>query len=180
MELRGERLSLRPWETGDLTQIRKWVSDPEVSRWLVAAWPPPSSWETWLHRTYSPSPKALHFAIVLHSGRHIGICSLHIISWTNKSAEVGVMVGEKECWGQGYGPEALRLLLRYAFRTIGLKKVVLHVHRENYRAIRAYKKVGFVEVPRDQGLLRRFFLGTDQGLLTMEVRAETWVEVTPS
>ncbi len=176
MEIRGERLSLRPFGPGHLLKTREWVADPEVARWILPAWPLlPASWDEWLRRVYT-SPDSLHFAIVLHDDRHIGNCSLHAIQWEEKVAELGIVLGEKDCWGKGYGPEALRLLLHYAFRELGLKKVVLHVHRENHRAIRAYKKGGIVEVsePWVFRLLRP--LGSGK-IVTMVAEAESWVEV---
>ncbi|MCX7844670.1 MAG: GNAT family N-acetyltransferase [Candidatus Bipolaricaulota bacterium] len=146
MELRGERLRLREFRATDLAQTRRWVADPQIARWILPAWPLlPASWDAWLQRVYT-SPDSRHFAIVLHDGRHIGNVSLHSIRWQEGVAEVGIVLGEKDCWGQGYGPEALRLLVRYAFEELGLKKLVLHVHRENVRALRAYRKVGFREV----------------------------------
>lgn len=173
MELCGERLSLRPFGPGDLARTRKWVADPEISRWILPAWPLlPLSWDEWLHRVYT-SPDSLHFAIVLKDGRHIGNCSLHSIRWEEKVAEVGIVIGEKDCWGKGYGPEALRLLLRYAFHEIGLEKVVLHVHKENRRAIRAYKKVGFSEI--SEPWLLRFLCAGNGRILTMAVEVGSWV-----
>lgn len=172
MELKGERLSLRPFRPEDLARTRAWVADPEIARWILPAWPLlPSSWDEWLRRVYT-SWDSVHFAIVLSEGRHIGNCSLHTIRWEEGVAEVGIVLGEKDCWGRGYGPEALRLLLGYAFGQLGLRKVVLHVHRENRRAIRAYKKVGFVEVsaPWPWKLLR-------PGLVTMAIGAEAWTAV---
>lgn len=146
MEIRGERLRLREFGGADLARTRRWVADPEVARWILPAWPLlPSSWEEWLQRVYT-SPDSLHFAIILNDGRHIGNVGLHSIRWGEKTAEVGIVLGEKDCWGQGYGPEALRLLARYAFEELGLEKLVLHVHKENVRALRAYRKVGFREV----------------------------------
>lgn len=168
MELKGERLRLREFGPADLVQTRKWVADPQIARWILPAWPLlPASWEEWLRRVYT-SPDSRHFAIVLHSGRHIGNVSLHSIRWEEGTAEVGIVLGEKDCWGQGYGPEALRLLVRYAFEELGLRKLVLHVHRENARALRAYRKVGFREIrsPWPLRMLRA-------GIVTMVLEAES-------
>jgi len=174
LELKGERLRLREFHPADLVQTRKWVADPEIARWILPAWPLlPSSWEEWLRRIYS-SPDARHFAIVLLDGRHIGNVSLHSIRWEEKVAELGIVIGEKDCWGKGYGPEALRLLLSYAFWELGLARIVLHVHRRNHRAIRAYKKVGFVEVP-EPWLFKLLRPWNDGEILTMTVEAESWV-----
>jgi RimJ/RimL family protein N-acetyltransferase len=89
---------------------------------------------------------------------------------------VGIVLGEKDCWGKGYGPEALRLLLGYAFKDLGLRRIVLHVHRRNYRAIRAYKKVGFTE--SSEPWLYRLLCPWNGGeILTMVVEAASWVGI---
>jgi RimJ/RimL family protein N-acetyltransferase len=176
LELRGERLGLRPFGPADLRRTQRWVSDPEIARWILPAWPRlPLSWEEWLRRVYT-SPDSVHFAIVLHEGRHIGNCSLHSIRWTEGVAAVGILLGERDCWGKGYGPEALGLLLNYAFRHLGLARVVLHVHRANHRAIRAYRKAGFREVP-EPWLFRLLRPGGGGDILTMARGAESWADV---
>lgn len=171
-KLRGERVSLRPFGPEDLERTRRWMADPEVRRYLLPATPLlPFSYEEWVNRVYT-SPTSQHFAITLNaSGQHIGNCSLHSISWEERSAEVGIVIGEKDLWGRGYGPEALCLLLNYGFEGLGLRRILLHVYRENHRAIRAYEKVGFLRVPETwaQRLLHPF-----GGIVTMAVEAAAW------
>jgi RimJ/RimL family protein N-acetyltransferase len=53
------------------------------------------------------------------------------------------MIGEKDCWNQGYGTEATRLILEFAFGELGLHRVWLDVDSDNRRARRAYEKAGF-------------------------------------
>ena len=61
---------------------------------------------------------------------------------------MGVGIGEHDCWGKGYGTEATRLILDYAFTVLGLHNVMLRVFSYNERAIRSYRKVGFKEMGR--------------------------------
>ena len=68
---------------------------------------------------------------------------LHNISWVERKAELGIMIGEKEFWGKGYGSDALREVLRISFEKMNLNRVYLRVFENNSRAIRAYEKCGF-------------------------------------
>jgi RimJ/RimL family protein N-acetyltransferase len=83
-------------------------------------------------------------------GVHIGNIGLHGIDWQNRQAELGIAIGEKAYWNQGYGSDAIRTLLVLAFREMNLHRVFLRVDRENGRGIRCYEKAGF----RREGVLR--------------------------
>ena len=80
--------------------------------------------------------------------RLIGRCLLFALNHVNRSAMAGIFIGEKDCWGQGYGEEALRLLLDYGFTILNLNSVMLGVFSFNTRAIACYKKIGFKEIGR--------------------------------
>lgn len=172
-ELIGERLSLRPVGPEDLGRVQQWLVDREVGRYLLPVWSLlPTARGGRVERLYT-APDGVHFAIVLRRGsRPIGICALFGIDWIGETAEVGIVIGEKALWGQGYGPEALSLLLDHAFGTLGLRRVFLHVQASNTRAIRAYEKVGFVH----EGRLRiaQLFFGKGAEILVMGLRAEAW------
>lgn len=62
---------------------------------------------------------------------------------------LGILIGEKDCWSRGYGTEAVRLMCGYAFNTLGLRRVQLHVHDDNPRGVRCYEKAGL----RREGVL---------------------------
>ena len=64
------------------------------------------------------------------------------------------MIGEKDCWDQGYGTEATRLILDYAFNVLGLHNVMLSVYDYNRRGVRAYEKAGFKVIGRRRQALR--------------------------
>jgi len=80
--------------------------------------------------------------------RPIGRCLLFGLNKTDRSTEVGIFIGEKDCWGRGYGTEAMRLLLDYAFNLLNLHSVMLGVFSFNERAIRSYRSLGFKEIGR--------------------------------
>ncbi len=62
--------------------------------------------------------------------------------------ELGIIIGEKSAWDQGFGTDVVRTLLRHAFDTLNLNRVVLRVFETNLRAMQVYKKIGFVEEGR--------------------------------
>ena len=79
----------------------------------------------------------------LGSDRLIGFTSLRISNWTSGEGRVGIGIGERADRGHGYGTDAMRLLLRYAFAELNLARVSLEAFAENTRAIRSYEKAGF-------------------------------------
>ncbi|MGC5019555.1 GNAT family N-acetyltransferase [Micromonospora sp. DT47] len=88
-------------------------------------------------------------------------------------AELDISLGEKVCWGRGYGTEAMRLICRYGFDKMRLHRISLWVADENAAAIRVYTKVGFVEEGRARESFRRDGRWHDMimmGLLEGELR----------
>jgi RimJ/RimL family protein N-acetyltransferase len=80
--------------------------------------------------------------------RPIGRCLLFGSNKTDRATEVGIFIGEKDSWGKGYGTEAMRLLLDYAFNLLNMHSVMLGVFSFNERAIRSYRSLGFKEIGR--------------------------------
>ena len=149
--LSGEYLYLRPVEAADLERCRSWMNDPEVRRFVCAQWPVDEigqrQWFDKLDRGWSR--RDVTFAIVLRDGdRLIGTLGLHGIDWRNRRATTGTLIGEKDCWGRGYGSEAKRLLLGYAFDTLGLRRIDSEVLANNPRSLACQKKCGYVEEGR--------------------------------
>jgi RimJ/RimL family protein N-acetyltransferase len=100
--------------------------------------------------------KAIVFSIInAADNKAIGYTSIKGISETEARAEVGIAIMEREYRGQGYGTEALRHVVDYAFNELRLTLLGLTVFPSNQRAIRAYEKVGFrkTEVLEDSWLL---------------------------
>jgi len=174
----GKKVRLRPIEREDLPRFVEWFSDPEVRRHLLVYLPfslaQEERWFEGLQERLQRQEEVL-LAIETADGVHIGNVGLYAIDWKNRNAELGIAIGEKACWGQGYGADAIRTLLGLAFREMNLHRVFLRVDADNVRGIHCYEKDGF----RREGTLREvvFREGTyhDQyimGILKQEFEAD--------
>jgi RimJ/RimL family protein N-acetyltransferase len=77
------------------------------------------------------------------TARLIGVTHLRDIDGVHRTAELGIVIGEKDCWGKGYGTEATRLMLDYGYTVLGLHNIMLTTYSFNERAVRAYQRAGF-------------------------------------
>lgn len=170
----GERIYLRAWERTDLETFTRWFNDPEVTVNLGNAYPALSTAkeEQFLEQALLDD-KRRHYCIVLREGDLlIGNCSFHEIDTFQRSAEIGIVIGEKDYWSQGYGREAVSMLLEIGFEGLGLNRVQLLCYDFNARARRAYEAVGFVE----EGRMRHshFVAGAFHDMVIMSVLAEEY------
>ena len=168
----GKRIYLRAWERSDLEAFTRWFNDPEVTVNLGDAYPALSSIQE--ERFFDQAITEQHrYAIVLREGNLlIGNCSLMNLDARNRSAELGIVIGEKAYWNQGYGREAVAMLLEIAFEGLGLNRVELRYYAFNMRGRRAYEAAGFVE----EGRLRQsqFVSGAFHDAVIMSVLAEEY------
>ena len=85
-----------------------------------------------------------HFTVYERAtGRPVGLTGLYEIEPRHARASFGILIGEADCRGKGYGTEATRLTLGYAFDALGLSNVMLTAFAFNLAGIRAYEKAGF-------------------------------------
>lgn len=88
--------------------------------------------------------QAFRFSIrTLAEDKLIGVTSLWVHSWTHSDAWSGIMVGDREYWGKGFGTDAMRLIVQYGFVELNLRRISLDLHAYNERALKSYQKVGF-------------------------------------
>jgi RimJ/RimL family protein N-acetyltransferase len=104
----------------------------------------------------------------------IGGVGLWIRSWTHADAMLGISIGERDYWGRGYGSEAVRLAVQYAFLELNMRRVTLGLHAYNERALKAYEKVGFKMEGRMRGDGMRDGVRYDS--LWMGILREDWFE----
>ena len=144
--LRGEKVGIGPL-TRDLIELGfRWINDLSVTRTLgvfAQSVMTREDEETWYQSNVGRKDIAAFAVYELATMRPIGTTDLRAIDHQQGTALFGILIGEKDCWGKGYGTEATRLTLDYGFSVLGLHNVLLTVYAFNRRGIRAYEKAGF-------------------------------------
>lgn len=84
----------------------------------------------------------------------VGITMVRV-RWSNADGIIGIAIGDRDNWGRGYGTDAMRLIVQYAFMELNLRRVTLGVNAYNPRAIQAYEKVGFIREGVVRGDVKR-------------------------
>jgi RimJ/RimL family protein N-acetyltransferase len=148
----GKRIYFRPVEREDAGVLQPWFNDPEVTRTLRAWRPYNLAQETETLEKLTKDESSIVLAIALRADdRLIGTVGLTHIDHRNGNAEFGIAVGDRKSQNKGYGTEATRLILDFAFATLNLHRVRLCVYANNPRGLHVYEKVGFVK----EGVLRQ-------------------------
>ncbi len=144
--LSGSKIYLRPLERTDLNErYLHWLNDAEVTQYLeTGAFPTTRDDLEKFYAQVTGSSTEVIFAIAdQKTHAHIGNVKLGPINWVDRRAALGILIGEKSCWGKGIGEEATRLTVEYAFDRLNLNRVGLAVFEEHDAAVKCYEKVGF-------------------------------------
>ncbi|MCH8298361.1 MAG: GNAT family N-acetyltransferase [Chloroflexi bacterium] len=174
-ELRGARIILRDKRVEDAEKDYQWRSDPELAR-LDAAIPLTMSFERYMKlfedQLKYPTPGSHHFSIeTLASdtmdGKFIGNCMYYDLDTVNLEAELGIVIGDRDYWSDGYGYDAVTTLLDHLFTARNLKRVYLHTLEWNKRALRSFSNSGFEPLKPVRRMAHDFIL--------MEVLRDDWL-----
>ena len=148
--LSGEKVDLCPLRVEDAPRYQEWINDKETAEFLFSHKPITLEKEKSLLETMvnTDPGKNVHCGIWRKESRElIGNTSLVNIEDRHRFATLGIFLG-KPYWNAGFGTEAMRMLVRYGFDSLNLRKIVLHHWDFNHRGHRAYVKVGFREAGR--------------------------------
>jgi RimJ/RimL family protein N-acetyltransferase len=171
-KLVGQKCYLSPLSPDDAERIAQWENDLEVALPLGDEAYLLASAEKGRENILETLKQGWYiFGIVdLATDMLIGRSGLFSINHVDRRAMFGILIGEKEFWGKGYGQEATRLTLDYAFNLLNLNSVSLGVFAFNQRAIHAYQKVGF----KQSGVQRQFRIiaGQKYDVIWMDILAE--------
>jgi RimJ/RimL family protein N-acetyltransferase len=144
--LQGPRVVLRRHAPENLAAFRRWYSDPEIARlarYQEAPMRPDEIDRFFAARVVGDGA----LAMAIHeraTDRLVGTCAFSQLDGDNGSALYHITIGEKDAWGRGFGTEATQLMLDHAFGGLGLHRTALFVFEFNERAIRTYRRCGFV------------------------------------
>lgn len=156
-DLAGPHLRLATLEesAADGAYLR-WMRDPEVLRYLEARHGShdSESLRRFIRDANASADNLLLGMFLKEDGRHIGNIKLGPIDRPNHRGEIGFMIGERAMWGRGYGSEAVELVCRHAFSSLGLHKITAGYIASNAGSERIFAKLRFFE----EGRLRQHFL----------------------
>lgn len=174
-KLMGEKIYLSPLCVEDAEKYTKWLNDFAVSDGLGRSGKLMTVEEEkqWIEQCYKDGD--FYFAIVkLENDELLGNCGIHDINYRDRTATIGIFIGEENNRNNGYGADALQLLLDYGFHYLNLNNMMLNVFSFNERAIACYKKVGFQEFGRRR---KSYFLnGKYYDNVYMDILAEDFGE----
>jgi RimJ/RimL family protein N-acetyltransferase len=172
----GDRVRLRGVEKEDLSVFVRWFNDPEVRRNLLMVQPLSMGQEEKWYADMLKQPVEEHpLCIEIKQGDdwiHIGNMAFMRIDQHDRSAEIGIAIGEKQYWNQGYGTEAMRLMVGHGFENLNFHRIYLHVFETNSGGKRCYEKAGFSV----DGRLReaRFLEGKYVDVFIMSILKSEW------
>jgi RimJ/RimL family protein N-acetyltransferase len=138
----------------------RWNRDSEYRRLLdtehAQLWSE-KKFKEWIEKDLDKEPQTDFFFDIctLEEDQVIGFIGLADIQWTHGDAWVGIGIGDRENWGRGFGTDAMRVILRYAFTELNLFRVTLGVFAYNPRAIHSYQKAGYTVEGIERGFLFR-------------------------
>lgn len=177
--LSGEKVRLQALEPKrDAGLLSRWSENAEFMRNLDAD--PirlfsPQAMQKWLEdQTDREQPNMIIFLIrTLKDDRPIGFIDLFGMYGLTGDAMIGIGIGEPQNWGQGFGTDAMRVVVRYGFSVLNLHRMSLNVFVYNPRGIRAYEKAGFKIEGRLREALHRD--GQRWDLIFMGILRDEWV-----
>lgn len=145
----GDLLALGPLRRDLIPVYQRWTNDFAVTRTLRSSQPTTSDQVTASFDQLGGDDRSANFTIYTRDDwRPIGNTALVEIDWRARTAEFILFIGEADCRGKGYGTEATRLILDYAFTALGLHSVMLKVYAFNLAGRRVYEKAGFRTIGR--------------------------------
>jgi len=155
MNIHGKKITLRAIEEGDLELLHRWANDPNTQD-IIGDIHFPSSMD--FHKMWFQNlknePLNQRFAIDAPDVGIIGISSIIEIDWRNNHAWHGVMLGDKDIRGKGYGIDSVMTTMRYAFEELHLERLDGSMIEYNKVSIRFYcDKLGW----KEEGKRRNYF-----------------------
>lgn len=139
---------LLPGDVGD--NYLAWMNDPEVTQFLESRWKPFQHEDlvSFVSSMRASEVDFLFGVFLADTGEHIGNIKIGNINRIHSYADLGLVIGVKRYWGQGYATEAIRLATEYAFTELNLNKLIAQIYAPNVGSQKAFEKAGYRVVGR--------------------------------
>ena len=142
----NSRIYLKELALENITNLYlSWMNDPEVTNFLESRFQKHTI-ETlgdYVDQFLNDKNNILLGIFLFQDNQHIGNIKLGPINPFHYSSEVGILIGNKECWGKGYASEAIEMLVNHAFSKLGLHKLTAGCYSNNPGSEKAFLKAGF-------------------------------------
>jgi RimJ/RimL family protein N-acetyltransferase len=179
--LSGPLVLLEPLTERHVTkEYLRWLADPEVTRYLDVRFQQPQTEQAILDyvNSFYGQVERYAWAICLRETRTmVGTATIPRVDRIHLTAGIGLMIGDQRAWGTGAGPQALELIVEFAFESLRLRRLAEHNVAINHRSNFMLRRAGF----RHEGTLRSAYRlsmdrdewvdGLEFGLLADEWRA---------
>lgn len=173
--LRGNSVILRQIDRSDIEHLRTFVNSPHVMQFSNTYSPISDIQQERWFDSITSNENLFWFGIedvATCTNLLIGTCCLVNIDWIVRSAELRIRIGDPSSWGKGFGSEACKLLINYAYDILNLNRIWLRVFASNSRAIRMYENLGF----QQEGRLRHavYISGNTEDVILMGILRDEW------
>lgn len=145
--LQGEHIFLRRLTEDDVTEdYVRWMNDPEINQYLESRFVTHTIESTKSFIRSVTNDNNYQFGIFIkETGKHIGNIKIGCINHYHKTADIGFLIGEKSFWGKGIASEAIKLVTRFGFETLGLHKLWGGAYAPNIGSVKAFLKNGYIQ-----------------------------------
>ena len=147
-KLLGDRIYLSPRNIEDVEKFTEWMNDFEVTDYTGRSGKITtlSQEKEWLEKSAKNNENRSFNIIELENNKLIGTIGLDDFKWIERNAELGIFIGDKDYRDNGYGTEAINLLLEYGFKYLNLHSIRLALLSVNERAHKCYLKMSLVVI----------------------------------
>ncbi len=160
------KIYLRPMTYDDAETFVKWRNSDSVKKFFIYREKFTKEGQIAWMKNNVDTGKAVQMIVAMKdTDRPIGCVYFLAVDRTHNKAEYGVLIGEDDARGKGYGTKIAKLMLRFGFKELGLHRIYLRALEGNDRAIKSYENAGF----KKEGFL------TDDVLIDGEYRNVVWM-----
>ncbi len=151
-KLVGDRIYLSPKGVSDeeIEKFTKWMNDFQITDYTGRTSEIMSiiGEKQYLENSAKDNKNKKFNIVELNTNKLIGTVGLHEFDWVSRNAVLGIFIGDENFRNNGYGSEAIKLLLEYGFRYLNLHSIKLDLLSCNERAHKCYLKCGFKDTGR--------------------------------
>ena len=173
-KLVGEKIYLSPRNLEDVEIFTEWMNDFYITDYTGRSYSTVTLQEEKAYLEKTTNDKNTFVIIDSATDEMIGTIGLDSIDNINRTATLGIFIGNKNYWSKGYGTEAIQLILDFAFNYLNLNNIDLALMEFNQRALKCYEKCGFKEIGRKRKC--KFINGKYYDSILMDILAEEFTE----